>query len=265
MPPRLPSQSLQACCAELSSLSGSSSGSSVAVASASPLERALLSSQFLSVPSSCRSFSSSTNRQRRNAPVLKQRMQDWFKKTGKDLKTHRPGQPNYLTGNNPSGPPRPFPSNPAFISQPVLSEEARELIWNKVMVKWEGVKAVSAELGVDQRRVAAVVRMKEVEKDWEAKVCRKTLIYSIHFPHTEPPVSVMIHQKIRLVLKTAHKTHGYKKALRASLIGTRPLLDSSPASYLTQLLTSSCSTTGLKTGKGLLQDRPGYGAHPQLP
>ncbi|KAG6367086.1 hypothetical protein INS49_001268 [Diaporthe citri] len=174
MPPRLPSQSLQACCAELSSFSGSSS---IAVASASPLERALLSSHFLSLPSSCRSFSSSTNRQRRNAPVLKQRMQEWFKKHGKDLKTHKPGKPNYLD-KNPIGPPRPFPSNPAFISQPVLSEEARELIWNKVMVKWEGVKAVSAELGVDQKRVAAIVRMKEVEKDWEAKGLKLAKVYS---------------------------------------------------------------------------------------
>ncbi|KAK7742686.1 hypothetical protein SLS63_000251 [Diaporthe eres] len=106
-----------------------------------------------------------------------QRMQEWFKKHGKDLKTHKPGQPNYLV-KNPNGPPRPFPSNPAFISQPVLSEEARELIWNKVMVKWEGVKAVSAELGVDQKRVAAVVRMKEVEKDWEAKGLKLAKVYS---------------------------------------------------------------------------------------
>jgi hypothetical protein len=183
--------------------------------SASPLERALLSYQYLSFPSSPRPFSSSTSRQARNAPVLKQRMQAWFKKSGNSLKTHTPGQPNYLSDNNSSGSPlRPFPSNPAFISQPVLSEEAREMIWNKVMVKWEGVKAVSAELGVDQRRVAAVVRMKEVEKEWEAKVrsymhcciCSVTL------------VSLMIPKKIRLVLKTAHKTHGYKKALRASLI-----------------------------------------------
>lgn len=106
-------------------------------------------------------------------------MQDWFKKH-RDLKVHKPGQPNYLPGI-PHGPLRPFPSNPAFISQPVLSEEARELIWNKVMVKWEGVKAVSAELGVDQKRVAAVVRMKEVEKDWEAKVCRSTLISHLYY------------------------------------------------------------------------------------
>lgn len=38
------------------------------------------------------------------------------------------------------------------------------------------------------------------------------------------PVSLMIHQKIRLVLKTAHKTHGYKKALRASLIETQHIV-----------------------------------------
>lgn len=150
-------------------------------------------------------------------------MQEWFKNRGKELKTHRPGQPNYLT-NNTGGQLRPFPSNPAFISQPVLSEDAREMIWNKVMVKWEGVKAVSAELGVDQKRVAAIVRMKEVEKDWEAKVCRNTLVfYNNYSPHLAS-VSVMIHQKIRLVLKTAHKTHGYKKALRASLIGTQHLI-----------------------------------------
>lgn len=116
---------------------------------------------------------------------MKQRMQDWFKKQGKDLKTHNSGQPNYLS-NNAGGPLRPFPSNPAFISQPVLSEEARELIWNKVMVKWEGIKAVSAELGVDQRRVAAVVRMKEMEKDWEAKVCRSTLNFHAQYSLIPP-------------------------------------------------------------------------------
>lgn len=106
-------------------------------------------------------------------------MEAWFKQAGKRLKTHTPGQPNYLEsrGRGDRDTDRPFPSNPAFISQPVLSEEAREMIWNKVMVKWEGIKAVSAELGVDQRRVAAVVRMKEMEKDWEKQVCRATLVF----------------------------------------------------------------------------------------
>ena len=38
------------------------------------------------------------------------------------------------------------------------------------MRKGESLKAVSAELGVDLTRVAAVVRLKEVEKDWVSKV-----------------------------------------------------------------------------------------------
>lgn len=104
-------------------------------------------------------------------------MQEWLRKRGKELKTHTPGQVNYLGGESGSKM-RPFPSNPAFISQPVLSEEAREMIWHKVMVNWEGIKAVSAELGVDQRRVAAVVRMKEVEKDWQRNVCITPNLFS---------------------------------------------------------------------------------------
>jgi hypothetical protein len=147
----------------------------------------------------------------------------------------------------------------------VLCEEARELIWNKVMVKWESVKAVSAELGVDQRRVAAVVRMKEVEKDWEANVSRSTLVFHLHYLLICPRFPDDT-QKIRLVLKTAHKTHGYKKALRASLIETHKThFSSSITSCLTQWLTSFRSTTGPKTGKSLLQGRPRYGAHTQLP
>ncbi|KAK7731115.1 hypothetical protein SLS53_008834 [Cytospora paraplurivora] len=104
-------------------------------------------------------------------------MQEWLRKRGKELKTHTPGQVNYLGGESGSRM-RPFPSNPAFISQPVLSEEAREMIWQKVMVNWEGIKAVSAELGVDQRRVAAVVRMKEVEKDWQRNGIKLAKQYS---------------------------------------------------------------------------------------
>lgn len=50
----------------------------------------------------------------------------------------------------------------------MLSESARELVWEKVMVKGEPMKSVSAELGIDIRRIGAVVRLKEVEKDWIA-------------------------------------------------------------------------------------------------
>ncbi|KAL1896258.1 hypothetical protein Cpir12675_002851 [Ceratocystis pirilliformis] len=75
-------------------------------------------------------------------------------------------------GNRSSGfylgphPDQPFPLNPQFRSQPVLSEPAREWIWRRVVQKGEALKVVSADMSVDIRRVAAVVRLKEVEKRW---------------------------------------------------------------------------------------------------
>ena len=38
------------------------------------------------------------------------------------------------------------------------------------MKEGESIKAVSALYGVDIRRVAAIVRLKEVENDWESRV-----------------------------------------------------------------------------------------------
>lgn len=61
---------------------------------------------------------------------------------------------------------QPFPNNPLFRSQPVLDNDTKELIWEKVTQRGEALKSVSAEMGVDVRRVAAVVRLKQVEKQW---------------------------------------------------------------------------------------------------
>lgn len=60
----------------------------------------------------------------------------------------------------------PFPGNPLFVSQPILSEEVRDDIWKRIMQDGQSVRDVSVTLGVDMRRVAAVVRLKEVEKEW---------------------------------------------------------------------------------------------------
>lgn len=65
---------------------------------------------------------------------------------------------------------QPFPSNPLFRSQPVLSEPMRDIIYKKVMEEGNALKAVSEEMGVDVRRVAAVVRLKQVEKRWISDV-----------------------------------------------------------------------------------------------
>lgn len=65
---------------------------------------------------------------------------------------------------------RPFPLNNEFRSQSVLSEELREEVWRQVVEEKQTVATVSAVFGIDLRRVAAVVRLKTVEKDWAAKV-----------------------------------------------------------------------------------------------
>ena len=65
---------------------------------------------------------------------------------------------------------RPYPLNQQFRSQPVLSEGLREKIYELIMVDKIDLKSVSATFGVDIRRVAAVVRLKSLEKQWLAEV-----------------------------------------------------------------------------------------------
>lgn len=72
----------------------------------------------------------------------------------------------------------PFPANPHFKSQAVLDEPLREEIYRRVMKEGKSVRVVSAELGVEMRRVGAVVRLKAVEKDWSKKVSFKILLFS---------------------------------------------------------------------------------------
>ncbi|KAK5999064.1 hypothetical protein PT974_01452 [Cladobotryum mycophilum] len=107
-----------------------------------------------------RTFSSTPCRQKMSR--ARQQMFQWLKgREGSEFAS--PGRgPKYL------GPiaDQPFPLNPLFRSQPVLDEPTRELIWEKVIQRGESLKAVSAEMGVDVKRVAAVVRLKQVEKQW---------------------------------------------------------------------------------------------------
>ena len=74
----------------------------------------------------------------------------------------------------------PFPLNRNFRSQPVLSEELREEIWNRVILGNQSVRTVSAALNVEMSRVGAVVRLKSVEKDWEKQVSRR--IFCLNAP-----------------------------------------------------------------------------------
>lgn len=162
MPPRLPLPS-----AELASVVSSSSSLPARV---SPLELALRTCQ------SCRSFSTTSSR-KGTLPAVRYRFYKWLKTKGAKLEKHKPGQLNYMgMGIGADRSPFPFPSNQFFRAQPVLSEESRDLIHRRVSMNDSPIKVVSADLGVDHRRVAAVVRMKEIEKDWERMVCLKPLL-----------------------------------------------------------------------------------------
>lgn len=78
---------------------------------------------------------------------------------------------------------RPFPANKFFRSQPVLSEDLREAIYQRVKRDGATVALASVEFGVSNERVGAVVRLKQMEKEWIAQV---RLQYSpIHPKHDE--------------------------------------------------------------------------------
>lgn len=76
----------------------------------------------------------------------------------------------------------PFPLNRSFVSQPVLSGMVREVIWFRIMHEGKTVREVSAEFGVEMSRVGAVVRLKEIEKEWE-RIVSHLPIPSPLFPH----------------------------------------------------------------------------------
>ena len=61
---------------------------------------------------------------------------------------------------------QPFPQNPVFRSESVLSPEMRDEIYARVMARGKTVRQVSQEMQVEMRRVAAVVRMKTMEQNW---------------------------------------------------------------------------------------------------
>jgi hypothetical protein len=95
----------------------------------------------------------------------------WINGEGAQLKQHTPGRTNYITRLKGNAGNRPFPLNPNFVSEPILSEELRSEIHRRVVDRKQSVRAVSVDLGVDMRRVAAVVRLVELEKRWKQQVC----------------------------------------------------------------------------------------------
>lgn len=154
-------------------------------------------------------------------------MFEWLNGEGAALKYHVPGQTNYLTNlkqrsraakaeENATGEKsaeeenageelsrRPFPMNPHFVSEPILSEELRNEIHRRAVEDKKSVRAVSVEFGVDMRRVAAVVRLVELEKRWrkEGKPLALPYARAIHemvptTPLCKPPQRQIAHESI---------------------------------------------------------------------
>jgi hypothetical protein len=167
----------------------------------------------------------STTQKRTRLSLARQAMFQWLQGPGYAFKEPTPGRPNYLGKeeaseedegskknkkgrNNRDGTGEgadestkqkagnesliaPFPGNRLFKSQPVLSEELKEEVWKTVTQKGLSVRRVSVIFNIDMRRVAAVVRLKEIEKQWEREVSHSIII------HTHDEI-----QQNRLVLKT---------------------------------------------------------------
>ncbi|KAJ5619278.1 hypothetical protein N7510_003262 [Penicillium lagena] len=119
-----------------------------------------------------------TSRQFSSTPAqqtkLRREMFAWLNTTGATLKHHVPGETNYVTGvvrnvMSDGGSKLPFPNNPSFFSEPVLSEELRNEIYARVTKQQKSIRAVSVDMGIDMNRVAAVVRLVELEKRQRAQ------------------------------------------------------------------------------------------------
>ena len=130
---------------------------------------------------------------------FRQAFKAWEAGPGQQFIKHRPGRTNYLRPNrrelekNNEVSDRPFPSNMKFQSQPVLSEELKEEVWKQVVQRGKSLRRASVDYYMDIRRVAAVVRLKQVEKQWIADV-------SLAISYIR---SNMMRQPNRLVLKTS--------------------------------------------------------------
>ncbi|KAK3898233.1 eukaryotic mitochondrial regulator protein-domain-containing protein [Staphylotrichum tortipilum] len=89
----------------------------------------------------------------------------------------------------------PFPNNPYFRSQSVLSAVSRERVWSEVMEGGMPIKAVAAKYSVDVRRVTAVVRMMEIEKRWEREGKPLAYAYARSMGHLVPQHNVRAESK----------------------------------------------------------------------
>lgn len=91
----------------------------------------------------------------------------------------------------------PYPLNRAFKSQPVLSDQMREEIYRRVQIEGQSIRQVSAKLAVSLERVAAVVRLKAVEKEWADSVSISLFPFYFFPTFTFTPAPAAMRRKIK--------------------------------------------------------------------
>lgn len=132
-------------------------------------------------------------------------MFQWLSTEGAALKHHIPGETNYLSSRpdrdgNSNESSRPFPGNRNFVSESVLSEDLRNEVYVRVVEKKKSLRAVSVELGIDMKRIAAVVRLVEMERRQRAQVRIFAPSFFLVFGSSEAfpptPTHMMRQQKI---------------------------------------------------------------------
>lgn len=127
---------------------------------------------------SARTVAKDAQWQKEEAERITEEFEEWLRGPGLNFKKPLFNEMNYVSSydtktwkrkENVTKMHQPFPLNPAFRSFPVLSEELKDQIYARVK-GGKSVRIVSAELGVSMERVAAVVRLKEIEKRWIKEV-----------------------------------------------------------------------------------------------
>lgn len=91
---------------------------------------------------------------------------------------------------------QPFPLNPFFRSQSILSERLKKEIYQRVVGDGQSIREVSQALGVEMRRVGAVIRLKTIENQWVQQV--RPVFTASRQPHPTTFNDEVLHSSISL-------------------------------------------------------------------
>ncbi len=149
-------------------------------------------------PQTC-AFSTTPCREKSSA--ARRRMYTWIHSARGQALANNTG-PGTLTGE----PDIPFPNNPLFRSEKVVNDPTRRLIYQRATQEGQALKAIAAEMGLDVRRVAAIVRLKEAQKQWTNSVSFTVFAFAFY---TNTCMMKLLFINFRLVLKTSKWLHFY--------------------------------------------------------